>query len=341
MNESNLIKGDPFWNVEDMLNIIDCFEKKGQMHHQLTFTLGLLLGRRISDTLSFEWSHFYYKNGQIKREIEGLKEMKTKKSTKPYISSYTKEVLQSYVEKMDIKPTDFLDEFVFPSQLKTEWRGHRNHCIYDGNTKYPGDKANGIPENIRRKIATWYTFLTRQVSEKTIEDAFKRWGSKLNINKSLEDFLYQEEFVLAIKSQAAAYRKALNKVTEEVGINYRTGTHSTRRSFGYWTVKLHPNDNSIIYTVQQMLAHSDIQTTLAYTGLSREKEIGCYEEIGNFLKESKAGNKPVIKNSPVISLKSEDLRELFEMAYAAGKEDGDKYDILNKIYGLSEELMVH
>ena len=60
----------PFWYMKDIKNMMDYFKMKGQWHWYLVFNFGLLLGRRISDTLSLKWSDFYYENGRMKDETD-------------------------------------------------------------------------------------------------------------------------------------------------------------------------------------------------------------------------------------------------------------------------------
>ena len=56
----------PFWYMKDIKNMMDYFKMKGMWHWYLAFNFGLLLGRRVSDTLSLKWSDFYYENGRPK-----------------------------------------------------------------------------------------------------------------------------------------------------------------------------------------------------------------------------------------------------------------------------------
>ena len=88
----------PFWNMEDIKNMMDYFKMKGMWHWYLAFNFGLLLGRRVGDTLSFKWSDFYYENGRMKDEIE-IKEQKTGKVTRPYVCGTCKEAIQLYIEQ--------------------------------------------------------------------------------------------------------------------------------------------------------------------------------------------------------------------------------------------------
>ena len=49
----------PFWNLSDIKKMIDGFTEKKQWHWRLSFMIGLLMGRRVGDTLSLLWSDLY------------------------------------------------------------------------------------------------------------------------------------------------------------------------------------------------------------------------------------------------------------------------------------------
>ena len=53
----------PFWYMEDIKDMMDYFKMKEMWHWYLVFCFGLLLGRRVSDTVNFKWSDFFYENG--------------------------------------------------------------------------------------------------------------------------------------------------------------------------------------------------------------------------------------------------------------------------------------
>lgn len=252
----------PFKNLKDIENMIDYFKMKNQWHHYLTFMLGLLLGRRVGDTLSLKWSDFYYKNGKFKDEITSLKEEKTSKITKPFIDGTTKEVLSVFIEKTGINPA--VDDY-----------------------------ENNIFNTTR-----------------------------------------------------AAYRKAFKKAADACGITYPVSTHSTRKTFVYWALKLNPNDSNCLYTLQRMLGHSDIQQTYNYSGMAREAEIELYKGIGSLVKDVENKKTPVIKNTPVISIKTIDLRDILLMAYEEGKNNSEKknpaihIESINRLMDLIEDMSV-
>lgn len=274
----------PFWNIEDIKNMMDYFKKKEMWHWYLVFCLGLLLGRRVGDTLSFKWSDFFYKNGRMKDEVD-IREQKTGKSTRPYVSGACKKAIQLYVDVTGIDPIsdDNYNDFIITNPAKTELLKNKD-------------------------------------------------------NMNVEEYYEQMKDIL--RSQAAAYRKQFKLAAEDSKIKYPVSTHSTRKTFGYWSVKLHPYDVTTIDKLQGIFAHSDRNTTLHYTGIAREDEIKLYNDMGDFITAISNGEKPVVQNNPVISLKSDDLRKILSQCWDMSKTGSDKFEGINKIIGMIEEQMV-
>ena len=54
---------EPLRRYEDMYNLMEYFKSRKMWDSYLTFMFGLLLGRRIGDTVMVKWSDFYYENG--------------------------------------------------------------------------------------------------------------------------------------------------------------------------------------------------------------------------------------------------------------------------------------
>ncbi len=255
-------------------------------HWYLVFNFGLLLGRRVGDTLSFKWSDFYYENGRMKDEIE-INEQKTGKATRPYVCGACKEAIQLYIEKTGVDPMENYDDFVITTKQKTKFWKNRDKYIEDlGQSEW-------------------------------------------------EHLLFK-----AIQSQAAAYRKQFKIAADACGIQYPVSTHSTRKTFGYWSVKLHPYDVTTVDKLQGIFSHSDRNTTLHYIGIAREDEVKLYNDMGNFITDVSNGKKPVIKNSPVIPLKAEDFREIISKCWDMAQNGEDKFDGINNLIGMAEKCMV-
>lgn len=272
----------PFWYMEDIKNMLDYFKMKGMWHWYLALIFGLLLGRRVSDTLSFKWSDFFYENGRMKDEIE-IKEQKTGKVTRPYVCGACKEAVQLYINKVNVDPMENYNGFIITTVQKSQLLENRE--------------------------------------EYTEEE-------------------YQELLWKYTQSQAAAYRKQFKIAADACGIQYPVSTHSTRKTFGYWSVKLHPYDITTVDKLQGIFSHSDRNTTLHYIGIAREDEVKLYNDMGDFITDISNGKKPVIKNSPVIPLKAEDFREILSKCWDMAQNGEDKFDGINNLIGMAEKCMV-
>ena len=244
----------PFWNLSDIKKMIDGFTEKKQWHWRLAFMIGLLMGRRVGDTLDFRWVNFYYEDGQKRTHLE-IEEEKTHKITYVLIPSLVWSELVLYIGKMGINPAD------------------NNYC----NCIFPGTDRKD-----------------------------------------------------------AAYRTAFKKVASEAGINYPVNTHSTRKTFGYYGIKLHPYDPSNLDVLQKFFNHSSRETTLRYIGLSQEKQDKYSSDWGNVMSDIVNGKEIAIENTPVVTLKTEDLRAIIIMAL----KENNTTESLDKILRTIEEKQV-
>lgn len=272
----------PFWYIEDIKNMMDYFKAKEMWHWYLVFCFGLLLGRRVSDTVNFKWSDFFYENGRMKDEIE-ITEQKTGKTTRPYVCGACKDAIKLYMEKTGINPMEHFDEFIVANEKK---------------------------------------------------------AALLKNKDNYSDEEYEELMWAETQATARAYRKQFKIAADACGIQYAVSTHSTRKTFGYWSVKLHPYDVTTVDKLQGIFEHSDRNTTLHYIGIAREDEIKLYQDMGNFVSKVEIGEKPVVKNSPVLPLKSEDFRNLLSKCWDMASNGEDKCDSMLKLIGMAEELMV-
>lgn len=83
-------------------------------------------------------------------------------------------------------------------------------------------------------------------------------------------------------SEDGLYRIIL-KAKDALNLPYHLGAHSLRKTFAYWTIKLHPNDNNVLMTLQEMLNHSSPRITLMYSGISDEDHNKMYNDLGDFI----------------------------------------------------------
>lgn len=295
----------PFWNMSDIKNIVEWFEKNDEWDGYLITLLELLLGRRIGDTVMMKWSDLYYENGNRKSEIDTIEEQKTGKITNLPVSNMVWEAVDNYLSHVKIDPMEHYNEYIFEYEPKTEWINRRIWDVYD---------LNNIEE--------WSKQLNKDFSDKRKEKILTEFHKQKKY-LSLGEYLYWEvEYTDIIKWQTDDYRKKLKKAVEDVGITSPVSSHSLRKSFGYWIHKTHPFDPDCLLSLQKLFSHSDLQTTMNYIGLTEEKNRQLINDHGEFIHNVLAGKgDEIVKNMPVISLKSEDFGKIIRML----TDDVDKY----------------
>lgn len=295
----------PFWNMEDIKDIVEWFEKNEEWDGYLITLLELLLGRRIGDTVMMKWSDLYYENGNRKDEINTIEEQKTGKVTNLPISSMVWEAVDNYLLHVKTDPMLSYNQYIFNYSPKSQWI--RRYKFYEYN---------------RFTLDSWCRELNKDFSDKRKEKIFNDFHKQKKYS-SLGDYLYYEvEYNDVVKWETDDYRKKLKKAVEDVGITSPVSSHSLRKSFGYWIHKTHPFDPDCLLSLQKLFNHSDLQTTMNYIGLTEEKNRQLINDHGEFIHNVLAGKgDEIVKNMPVISLKSDDFGKIIRML----TDDVDKY----------------
>lgn len=295
----------PFWKMEDIRNVVEWFENNNEWDGYLITMLELLLGRRIGDTVMIKWSDLYYENENRKREINTIEEQKTEKVTNIPISDTVFEVVDKYLENVDVDIKKHYNEYIFEYIPKSNWIKRKNSNIYSKND-----------------IEFWCKALNKTISEDRKEKIIKEF-SKQQRYSSLGDYLYYVvEYNDVVKQQTNVYRKLLNKAVEAANIKYAVSTHSLRKSFGYWIHKTHPFDPDCLLSLQKLFNHTNLNDTMDYIGLTDEKNRQLINDHGEFIHNVLAGKgDEIVENIPVISLKSDDLGKIIRYL----TDDVDKY----------------
>lgn len=295
----------PLWNMEDIKAVIEWFEKKEDWDGYFITMLELLLGRRIGDTISMKWSDLYYENGKRKEAINTIVEQKTGKVTELPVSHMTYEAMDIYLSHVGIDPMEHYDEFLFKYEAKSAWVQRHDNPVYD-NTD----------------IEEWCRFLGKDFVEDRKQKILKDF-EKQKEYKTLGGYLYYEvEWNDIVKWQSDEYRRKLKQAVAAIGITTPVSTHSLRKTLGYWTHKMHMFDPNCLLTLQKLFNHADLQTTMIYIGLIEEQKRRYLEDHGEFIKNVLAGKgDEIIKNMPVISLKSNDFGNVI-MNVIKGMQDG-------------------
>lgn len=327
-------KVDPFWNYRDIKDMMDWFINHEQYDNYLTFMFGLLMGRRIGDTLSIKWENLYHKNGRIRDEIF-FKEQKTSKSSEVFISEMMKNVISFYIDKTGKNPMNSYNDYVFLYNPREKWIKREHDYFYESDE-----------EDNEKIVDNWAKYLNKDISEKRkesiIEDYIKQCNSKnkrKTIYKRLQDYLYYYvEYMDIEKSQQDVYRKQLVLAAKEIGLKYPVSTHSTRKTFGRITKIIHPNDIYCMQTLQDMFEHATEEQTRDYIGISKEKKREYYQDIGDVIQRVATGDEEIlINNSPIVSLRHEDIRKIIMFCI---QENGSEIELFNRAMNMIDELKI-
>lgn len=138
----------------------------------------------------------------------------------------------------------------------------------------------------------------------------------------------------------AAFRKSLKKAVNENGLTYPISTHSFRRFYGNTLYKLHPRDADNLTIIQTMFGHSDQNITKRYIKVLAEKTDVYADDLSQHTIDKLNGIETDISNSPVVSFKSEDFREILSQCWEMAKNGEDKFEGLNEIISIAESKMV-
>lgn len=262
----------PF-QVEDIKKMTSYFKDNEMWQCYLIFIIGVNLARRVGDTLSLTWEHFFNpETGKMRIDILEIIEDKTDKLANPRINSACRSAINLYIEKTGINPAD---------------NGYKNPVFIQTSGNYKGNVLT-----------------------------------------------------------ADGYRKALKKAAVAVGIEYNVGTHSTRKTFGMIARMLHPGDYDSMELLQSIFNHADTKTTKHYIGLTKQKVDAYYDDMGTFFDDYITGDKTYVdvSNTPIVSLDTNDLRDIIKAAYKAGQDNSNNNDAIvhiesiNGIMAMIEQL---
>lgn len=117
----------PFYRTEEIKMMMDYFKNNDKNDEFLIFMLGILLARRIGDTLSLKWSDFYYENGKKKEVLNTLIEQKTDKIIRITISDTVWKYLDWYCETKNINPMEHFKNDILSTKAKEEAKSQKEY----------------------------------------------------------------------------------------------------------------------------------------------------------------------------------------------------------------------
>ncbi|MCQ2565883.1 MAG: tyrosine-type recombinase/integrase [Clostridia bacterium] len=96
--------------------------------------------------------------------------------------------------------------------------------------------------------------------------------------------LEADDYLFPSRKKCALSVKTVNKMVretcKELGIKGRYGSHSLRKTFGYWAYKKNiVTDVGFLYTLQEVFGHASSKTTLRYIDIDQEKKADVYKNL--------------------------------------------------------------
>ena len=326
-------EGDPLWNMDDIKRLVEWFEKHNDWDGYLITLFELLLGRRIGDIVCLRWSDFYKKDGRKENELNHFVEQKTGKNNKMPISKMVFESIENYLEHTKIDPMQHYDEEIFKHSAKEKWNNIEHQYFANG--------KNTIT-NVDHTVENWINMFNRDWGDrriKKIQEGFNeqlgKQSRKYGCYDDIFDYIhYVVELKDAIKWHTDSYRKRFNHAIRDMNLDYRVTTHGLRKSFAYWVYTMHQFDPNCVYSIQKMFGHVNVLQTYDYMGVTKMRNRKYIEDHGDFVRNVLAGKgDEIVKNMPVISLKSDDFGKIIRML----TDDVDKYQ---KAINMANEMRV-
>lgn len=182
--------------------------------------------------------------------------------------------------------------------------------------------------------------LTTLIEEKT----GKSLGVRLEEYARTNIVKYQESVGININevyngkifsTTTGSFRTALKKAVESSGIEYEVSTHSFRKFHGFLMYELHRSDPQAMSLIQLHFGHTDINITKGYIGVIDDELDKYAKDLSDYLIACESGKKEVIENSPTITLKTEDFRNLL---IEAGADSAEK---LKEMIDKTEKISIN
>lgn len=132
----------------------------------------------------------------------------------------------------------------------------------------------------------------------------------------------------------AAMRTALKNAVRETGISGQISCHSYRKYFACMQLELHPDDIYAMRMVMEMMNHSSEEMTRKYLKILDDKKTRYQHDFSDYMDSMYNGTGFEINHAPVITLKTNDLREVLIVAM---KKDYS-VESLNDLLDMVEKL---
>ena len=109
---------------------------------------------------------------------------------------------------------------------------------------------------------------------------------KKAVNNYLSEYPYEDSNTLVFKSRQSndAIKEGtiwniVDKAAKEAGITQNIGSHSLRKTFGYWIWHKAEDKNKALVILMQIFGHSDTATTAKYIGITTDEISDTFDSI--------------------------------------------------------------
>ncbi len=116
--------------IDEIKELMDYFRNKEKYDEFMIFIMELFLARRIGDTVSLEWKHFFYENGNKRSTICDLVEEKTDKVAKLHVADVLWKYIEWYCSVKNINPMDYYGQEIFKCEHKIGVRKYNSNGEY-------------------------------------------------------------------------------------------------------------------------------------------------------------------------------------------------------------------
>ena len=120
---------------------------------------------------------------------------------------------------------------------------------------------------IEQKTGKKRTIATRITDQ--MKDILLKWMEASGQEFGYNDFVFQSQRIGNNHIDPNSYYDILKSACAKLNLPYHIGTHTMRKTFGYWFLETHKNDVTALAALQKILNHSSEKTTLAYCGITK------------------------------------------------------------------------
>lgn len=128
-----------------------------------------------------------------------------------------------------------------------------------------------------KKTCKYKTFFLNQSAQNAITEYINEFNIKINLDKPNNYIFKSREGGSHITVEALC--TSLKKAAKECGIKQNIGTHSIRKTYGYWQLITHKGDAMFLTHLQSLFNHSSQLATLRYCGLEDDQNRLYYNDV--------------------------------------------------------------